>query len=227
MCLEDDRIPGDYMRICELTNIRSLLAAFYNKPIDNLSTFEWQHATADYARVLRCGVKGLLAEIDAARLAHAADEEKLDFLNSMQIVADTLVEWAHLCAAEAEELAATVSEPVYRANLKFLASTLRRVPEQPATTFYEAILSIILLFGYAPDSLGTLDRTLRPYYESDLKAGRLTREGAKEMLQELYLTLQANTPISSCNFTCGGESHFCAGGYDERGEVQSCSVMLT
>lgn len=218
LCLEDERIPGDYMRTTGLSNIHNLLAVFYDKPIDNLSTFEWQHATADYARILQCGITGLLREIDASRRAHAGEEEKLDFLNSMQIVADTLIEWAHLCAAEAEKLATTVCEPSYRANLQHLASALQRVPEHPATTFYEAILSIILLFGYDPDSLGTLDRTLRPYYESDLQSGRLTREAAKEMLQELFLTLQANTPISSSNFTRGGESHFCVGGYNERGE---------
>ena len=35
----------------------------------------------------------------------------------------------------------------------------------------------------------------------------------KEYLQELFLMLQAATPITSAWFTRGGESHFCIGGY--------------
>ena len=79
------------------------------------------------------------------------------------------------------------------------------------------MLSIYILFGCEPDSVGTLDRTLRPYYERDREKGMLTEEKATEILQELFLMLQANTPKGSSNFTKGGESHFCVGGYDENG----------
>jgi formate C-acetyltransferase len=66
--------------------------------------------------------------------------------------------------------------------------------------------------------VGTLDRYLTPFYFADIEKGVLTREQAKEYLQELYLMLQAATRKASSNFTRGGESHFCVGGYLPNGE---------
>ena len=54
--------------------------------------------------------------------------------------------------------------------------------------------SLIPQIAADPDSLGTLDRYLQPFYDNDLKNGTLTREEAKEYLQELFLMLQAATP---------------------------------
>jgi pyruvate-formate lyase len=62
------------------------------------------------------------------------------------------------------------------------------VPENKPSTFYEAVLSLYLCFSTDPDSVGTLDRYLNPFYEAELKNGTLTREEAKEYLQELFLS---------------------------------------
>ena len=98
-----------------------------------------------------------------------------------------------------------------------LAEALLQVPKHAPGSFYEAVLSIYVCFSANPDSLGTLDRYLTPFYEHDLKTGGLTEDEAKELLQELYLMVQAVTPISSDAFTKGGQSHFCIGGRDAAG----------
>ena len=36
-------------------HFQELIDAFYNKPIDNLATFEWQHSTPDFRPVLHKG----------------------------------------------------------------------------------------------------------------------------------------------------------------------------
>ena len=101
----------------------------------------------------------------------------------------------------------------YKENLLTLSKALLNVPENKPNSFYEAILTIYVCFSADPDSVGTLDRYLRPFYEKDIESGAITREEAKEYLQELFLMLQAATHVNATQFTRGGESHFCIGGY--------------
>ena len=103
-------------------------------------------------------------------------------------------------------------------NLQTLSKALLNVPENKPSSFYEAVLTIYLCFSADPDSVGTLDRYLTPFYEKDIKNGTITKEQAKEYLQELFLMLQAATRRESKWFTRGGESHFCIGGYLPNGE---------
>ena len=129
-----------------------------------------------------------------------------------------MIDWAHKCSKLCLEFSETVENKDYKNNIIKLSETLKRVPENKAESFYEAVLSLFVLFSYAPDSVGTLDRTLNGYYEKDIASGTLTRDEAKEYLQELFLLLQSKTPITSRYFTRGGESHFCIGGYLPNGE---------
>ena len=217
MKLDVKEISGPFMNAGSLKNTDEALTYFYNQPIENLSTFEWLHATADYAKIIRIGVRGLIEDIERSKQKYRNDAEKISFLDSLETVAQTLIEWAHKCSAEVFEFARNVNDAEHKENLLRLSETLKRIPEYPAESFYEAALSIYILFSYEPDSLGTLDRTLYSYYNTDIEKGILTKEKAKEILQELFLMLQANTSIKSANFTKGGESHFCIGGYEEKG----------
>ncbi len=215
----DENAPfsGDFMHAGGLWHTHLAVDEFYCKPIENLSTFEWLHATADFGKIIRIGIKGLKEKIAESKKVYAGDREKQSFLDALNTVADSMISWAHKCSDEAAAFAENVKNPEYKNNLKILSETLKRVPEHPAESFYEAVLSIYLLFGYEPDSVGTLDRHLYDFYKKDIDDGKLTRDGAKEILQELFLMLQANTPKYSEYFTRGGESHFCVGGYDKNG----------
>lgn len=203
-----------------------VMNAFYLKPLLNLSTMEWQHATADFNRVIRLGVKGLRTEIAVSMQKHKDNTEKTEFLKALLTVVDTLVEWAHKCSEAALRMADKTENPKYKANLIKLSQALLNVPENPAGSFYEAVLSLYIFFQYDPDSLGTLDRTLYDYYKADIESGALTKDEAKTYLQELFLMIQARTPKGG-NFTRGGESHFCVGGYDrEHNDVFNDFSML-
>ena len=208
----DDTVVGDAFRRKGHKYTKEMMSAFYLKPIDNLSTLEWQHATADYKKVLEKGIAGIIDEIDNSLKVHT-ETEQVEFLNALKDVANTLIAWAHKCSAKASELSKTVENPAYRKNLETLSRALMNVPEHKPTSFYEAVLTIYVCFSADPDSVGTLDRYLTPFYEADIQSGRLTRDEAKEYLQELFLMLQAATEVTSKHFTRGGESHFCIGGY--------------
>ena len=219
----DSSVVGDAFRRKGHKAFQKLKEDFYLKAIENLSTFEWQHATADYQKVLDKGIKGIIEEMDESLKIHTETEEA-EFLNALKSVANALIGWAHQCSDKALELSKTVETEEYKENLVMLSKALLNVPENKPNSFYEAILTIYVCFSADPDSVGTLDRYLRPFYESDIKSGVITREEAKEYLQELFLMLQAATPVTSPNFTRGGESHFCIGGYLPDGTDGFCDL---
>ena len=192
------------------------MSQFYLKPVDNLSTMEWQHATADYKKVLEKGFIGIIKDIENSLKEHT-EKEEIEFLQGLKKVAEAVIKWAERCSLKVREFAETVEEE-YRQNLLDLSEALLNVPKNKPSNLYEAVLTIYVCFSLDPDSVGTLDRYLTPFYENDIKNGVITQSEAKEYLQELYLLLQAKTPVNSSNFTRGGESHFCIGGYLPDGE---------
>lgn len=212
----DGSVVGDAFVRSGHKATEEVMSRFYLKPIDNLSTMEWQHATADYGKVLNKGLVGVIEDIDLSIARHERREE-LEFLRGLKRIAETVIAWSEKCSAEVLEFSKSVEETEYRANLEMLSKALLKVPKNKPQSFFEAVLTIYVCFSLDPDSVGTLDRYLTPFYEKDIKEGNVTECEAKEYLQELFLMLQAKTPISG-NFTRGGESHFCIGGYLPNGE---------
>ncbi len=213
----DGSVVGDAFKRGGHKYNQKALEKYYLKPLENLSTMEWQHATADYKRVLEKGISGIIDDIDASIKAHS-DSEELEFLFALKKVAHALIKWSEKCSKRAKKLADEISDPETKERLDKLSRSLLNVPKNKPSSFYEAILLIFICFSADPDSIGTLDRYLSPFYFEDIKKGVITRDEAREYLQELFLMLQASTPISSVHFTRGGESHFCIGGYLPNGE---------
>ncbi|MDD6563758.1 MAG: pyruvate formate lyase family protein [Clostridiales bacterium] len=213
----DGSVVGDAFRRMGHEATQKVMSDFYLKNIDNLSTMEWQHATADYKKVLEKGISGIIEEIDGSLKTHS-EQKQVEFLNALKKVANTLIKWAEKCSYKALELSKTVNNVEHKKNLELLSKALLNVPKNKPSSFYEAVLTIYICFSADPDSVGTLDRYLTPFYENDIKNGILTRDEAKEYLQELFLMLQAATKVTSVCFTRGGESHFCIGGYLPNGE---------
>lgn len=191
---------------------------FYNKPVDNLLTFEWQHSAGDFGKIITGGIVGIKSEIRKSIENHKHDAKSIQFLKTQSDICDALVDWADKCSEKALNFSKTVSNQKYKKNLEKLSQSLKIVPKKPANNFYEAILSLYVCYSLIPDSIGLIDRYLYPYYKKDVESGILTKEEASAYLQELFLMLQARTHISTDRFYRGGESHFCVGGYLENGE---------
>ena len=191
---------------------------FYNKPVDNLLTFEWQHSAGDFGKIINRGIIGVKEEIQTSIENHKNDEKAIQFLKTQIDICDAVIEWAEKCSEKALRLSENVQNASYKRNLKRLSQSLKSVPRNPAKSFYEAILSLYVCFGMLPDSIGLIDRYLYPFYKADTEDGVLTKEEATEYLQELFLMLQTKVHASDYRFTRGGESHFCVGGYLENGE---------
>lgn len=212
----DGSVVGDAFSRIGHKATQEVMNLFYLKSVDNLSTMEWQHATGDYTKVLNNGIVGIIQDIEKSLATHNKAEE-IEFLKGLKEVANAMIGWTEKCSAKVLEFSKTVKEAEHRANLEKLSEAILNVPKNKPSNFYEAVLSIYVCFSLDPDSVGTLDRYLTPFYENDIKSGAITKDKAKEYLQELFLMLQAKTSLSG-NFTRGGESHFCIGGYLPNGE---------
>lgn len=185
---------------------------YYNKPLDNLTTFEAQHAVGDFERVINEGFEGLIKAIDDS-LVKNTEPEKQEFLKAIRKICCTMIKWAEKCSDRAEELAEKTENAEHKENLIKLSNALKNVPAKSAKSFYEAVLSLYVTYSLSPDSIGLVDRYLYKFYKNDIESGALTRDEAKEYLQELFLMLQ-NIEEPDCIYrTRGGQSHFAIGGY--------------
>lgn len=214
----DGSVEGDIFHRNGHKNMSIAYENFYNKPVDNLLTFEWQHSCGDFGKIINIGINGIKDNIKKSAKTHKGDADAIEFLKTQTDICDSILAWAKKCSKKAMAISKSVSDETYKRNLERLSVSLENVPENPASNFYEAILSLGICFGLLPDSIGLIDRYLYPFYKSDIESGILTKEKASEYLQELFLLIQGTTPISSDRFYRGGESHFCVGGYLENGE---------
>ena len=82
-----------------------------------------------------------------------------------------------------------------------VAETLARVPRLGARTFREALQSLRVLHyamwceGEYHCGLGRIDQYLLPYFEADLAAGRLDRDGALELLEEFFVACNRDSDL--------------------------------
>lgn len=214
----DNSVEGDIFHRGGHKNFSTAKKHFYNQPVNNLLTFEWQHSVGDFEKIIKKGLQGIQETIEQSKSVHQKDPSALEFLETQKNLCNAIIERAKKGSEKAWMLSKSTTNPEYRQNLTMLAKGLERVPELPAESFYEAVLSLYFCYPFLPDSIGLIDRYLYPYYQKDMEQGVLSQEKAKEYLQELFLMLQARISPESDRFYRGGESHFCIGGYLENGE---------
>ena len=186
---------------------------YYCKPLENLCTFEWQHSNADFGKVIRLGLEGFRKEIIEARRNYASDLPRLNFLAGLEAMIRGIVRRAQQYAAECRKKAFSCSNPARKATLLRMASNCMQVPEHPARNFEEAVQCLYFCFIFQPDSIGRPDQYLYPLYQQGIADETLTKEHAKELLQELYVMIHGYTRYGTSNGDKGAESHFVIGGY--------------
>jgi len=172
---------------------RELTAPLFSGGAFAGNTQYYGHYTVLYERLLRRGVRGLIADAEAARARFRDQPEKADYLESMVIALGSCVTLSRRYADLAGELAKTAA-PDRAAELKEIESICRKVPEQPAETFREAMQAVWMAYSAmfieswgAGPSLDRIDQYLYPYYQADRAAGRLTDEEAVELIALFYI----------------------------------------
>jgi trans-4-hydroxy-L-proline dehydratase len=164
------------------------------------------HITVDYRAVLEKGFLGLRGEVrrelGALRPEQPGILKRIHELRAMERCCAAAIAFADRYAFEAAEMAAMEAHPVRRRELAEIARVCGLVPANPAATFREALQSfwfVHLILNLETNSYaispGRFDQYLYPYYAADLEAGRLTRDGARELLSCLWLKLNELTVV--------------------------------
>ena len=148
------------------------------------------HFHPNYEKLFALGINGIREEIQR-RMRHAAPENGLPFYQACDMAMQGLSDYAQRVAEACDDAA---GDAVDGASWHELARICRHVSTEPPSTFHEAIqlmyLALIALwFGedHGLTTPGRMDQTLRPFYEADLAAGRITREEALELICCLYI----------------------------------------
>ena len=209
----DGSVPADIFTRTGHAKIHEAFAQYYNKPQENFSTMEWQHSNPDYGKVIRRGLAGIRADIIESRKNHLGDQEKLNFLAALDMMIRGIAERAELLAESCRNAARECTDEKRKKTLLRMAGNCSNVPMNPARNFEEAVQCVYFCFPFLPDSIGRADQYLLPLYRKGIQDGSLTREHAKELLQELYVMIHAWTPPTSGNASRSAESHFVVGGY--------------
>lgn len=134
-----------------------------------------------------------ISKLDYFNDPEAIDKEEQ--LRAMSLSCDALIRLGERHAERAEEIASHEGNPKRVKELLRIAEVCRRVPAHAPRNFMEAIqmywfvhLGVITeLNGWDAFNPGHFDQHLAPFYEEDLKAGRLTREEAKELISCFWI----------------------------------------
>jgi formate C-acetyltransferase len=200
------------------------------------------HKVPSYPDLLTKGLRGIVAEIDAARadlLVGRLDAaavagvdvgtvqregqraERVACLDAMRMECEAVIALAGRFAAEAERQVASEEDADRREELRRVAAVCRRVPAEPARTFHEALQSVWLvhyaLFSTNTKlSLGRLDQYCGPFLEADLDAGRITPEQAQELVDCLWIKFNDRMQIVRENFADQYKTHPTGAGIRQR-----------
>lgn len=166
------------------------------------ANYDFGHTVPDWNDVLRLGLPGLLARVQAAhrrRLDEGALTEEQDvFYRSCEIVYEAALRYVGRLAAECRHAAQADAKNGDR--LAFCARALDHLRQGAPKTLHEG-LQLAYLFhilqeeveGERLRSLGGLDRLYRSLYEDDLRAGRFTRDQEGEFFQDFFQKFHALT----------------------------------
>jgi pyruvate formate-lyase/glycerol dehydratase family glycyl radical enzyme len=201
-------------------------------------TFLWTHwselGIPNYEKLFRLGLKGLMKEVEE-RLEAIEREiprdyvDQKEFLLAVMTALKAVVSFAHRYRDKALQMVETAPDPLHRRRLEEIAATCSWVPEKPPRTLLEALqffffIHVVRYLEYSTLGIGVrFDKIFGPYYEKDLKEGRITREGASELLQLLWVKFHELGLIYSPLLTgiYGGVESLQAitlGGVDENGD---------
>ncbi len=152
------------------------------------------HIAVDYAKVLHKGFKGIMQDVLAAM--DAADKRSPDYLKqeaffkAVLISCNAAINFAHRYARKAREMADDVS-PQRRSELMEIARICENVPENGASSFYEACQSFWLTHAIIQiESNGhsispaRFDQYMYPFLAQDRA---ITPEMAQELLDCLWI----------------------------------------
>ncbi|MCM8769316.1 MAG: hypothetical protein NC911_06545 [Candidatus Omnitrophica bacterium] len=166
------------------------------------------HSVRGYAKLLRVGYGGLKKEIEnylaTADFTNSGFHQKENFWKAAITICEAGILLGQRYRRLAQEKGEQANSSAEKTRLRNIASVCRQVPEYGARNLREAVQS--LWFGHIltcgedginANSLGRLDQIFEPYYQADLKAGRITRKEAICLMEELACKLYLDYDVQA------------------------------
>ena len=201
-------------------------------------TFLWSQLSElgipNYEKLFRLGLNGLIQEIKD-KMAEVDREipgdyvEQKDFLTAAIVSLEAVINFAKRYAALAKKSATRQKNTARKKILAEISRTCEWVPANPPRTFIEAVqffyfIHLVRYLEYSTLGIGIrIDHLFGPYYERDLKEGRITKEETLGILQLLWIKLNELGLVYSPTVSSvyGGVASLQAvtiGGTDENGK---------
>lgn len=171
--------------------------------VDNDS--KWRQAvgeiTPDYQDVLfKKGFGGIIreAKIHIANLTNITAEnmKKKEFYQSVITTSEGIISYAKRYSSLAKKMAENENNLTRKQELLKIAEICYKVPENPPSTFYEAIQFLwftqiggILSENPLALNIGRFDQFMYPYYKSDIENKVMAKEEIQELIEALWLKL--------------------------------------
>ena len=187
--------------------IRPLVADHIGWSLSVLSYEESRTLPAyDYNPLFKQGLQARIDKVEA-KLKELEDRigemdpaeylEKRHEWQAMAICGRAIIRYAQRLAELARQQAKAEKDETRKRELEEMADILDWVPANPPRTFHECLqfnwiveITAHFLTLCGNGSGARLDQVWWPYYEADMKAGRITREKALELVECLFLKIQ-------------------------------------
>jgi pyruvate-formate lyase len=164
-------------------------AAQHAVPTCDLSSVS--HTTLGFDRVLKLGYRGLRKQIDERLSRGGLDAKGVDLLKAMTVCIDAATTWHERYMVRLSELV-SASSGDERLNYEFALANLKNVPENPPTSFAEAVQSLWFMYAFQRlcgnwSGIGRIDEMLGSYLKQDLAGGKITLDQARELIAHFWV----------------------------------------
>ncbi|MBR3879589.1 MAG: glycyl radical protein [Clostridia bacterium] len=180
-----------------------VLDVFLNHGIFTVGNYFYNgigHINVDYAKVINCGLEGVMAETrEALAKLYIGNGDYLKrkaFLEAVLESCEGVITYAKRYSALAKREADACTDSIRRAELLRISEACAQVPAKPARGFYEACQSFwfiqqLLQCESSGHSIspGRFDQYMYPLFKKDIDSGRETITSAQEYLDCIWVKL--------------------------------------
>ena len=191
------------------------------------------HFDFPWRRYLYMGAEGVKKQAEeklaSVNTSDVNQVKGIPYWKATIIAMDAAINYGNRFADEAERQAKTCADPARKKELLEIADTCRQVPAKPARNMHDALQAYIFFKTMTrmesadhANGPGLLDRWLLPFYEKDLKEGRITKDDAMAMLEEFCIWFAESAHYYTTNvlawYSGAGSFHnMTVGGIGENG----------
>jgi len=194
------------------------------------------HTCPDLSIGLKLGWNGLLEKVrtNKRKFEKEGKSEVADYLMGMEIIALSIQRFIKRHADMARLKASKTSSEKQIDLYLSVADVCDNLVDKAPQTFHEAVQWIWFfqvaerMIGHG-NGYGRTDQLLQPFYEKDLKEGRITRQIARELVGEMYIKYGSYSALGGRLQNLGDATNemswVCMEAYDLVGGINHVGVM--